>query len=324
MFDVVAFGEILIDFGTLWVNDGYPILAARPGGAPANYLATLSECGKKTAFIAKVGNDEFGRFLRGSLDYYDIDRRNVLTDQEYFTTLAFVTLDKNGDRHFSFSRNPGADTRVCFNEIDLSVFEGAKIFHFGTLSMTDDPSLTSTKKLVEYAKEKDITISFDPNIRELLWKDLDDARAAMKYGLENANIVKISLDEGKFLLGEEKSAEEYATEIIDKYDVDIVFVTCGKDGVFAKTKTVKGNFKALEHVKSIDTTGAGDIFFGGAINAILNLDKRIEKLDNNDLQDICVFANAAAGLSISEPGGMSSVPSLDEIKKAVADLIVND
>ena len=324
MFDVVAFGEILIDFGTLWVNDGYPILAARPGGAPANYLATLSECGKKTAFIAKVGSDEFGRFLCGSLDYYHIDRSNVFIDQEVFTTLAFVTLDKNGDRRFSFSRNPGADTRVCFDEIDLSVFERAKVFHFGTLSMTNDPSLTTTKKLVEYAKEKGILISFDPNIRELLWEDLEDAKKAMQYGLKNADIVKISLDEGKFLFGENKSPEEYASEIIDNYDAKIVFVTCGKDGVFAKTKTVKGNFKALDNVKSIDTTGAGDIFFGGAVNTILNLGKNLDKLDNNDLQDICVFANAAAGLSISEQGGMSSVPSLEEIKKVVKELIVND
>lgn len=317
MFDVVAFGEILIDFGSVGNSDGYPILAARPGGAPGNFLATLASCDKKTAIIAKVGNDAFGKLLKDSLDEYEIDTHNVVLDNDYFTTLAFVTLDSNGERSFSFARKPGADTKMRFDEVDLNLIDNTKIFHFGTLSMSDDPSKTTTQKLVEYAKEKEKLISFDPNLREPLWKDLNEAKEAIIYGLKYADIVKISLEEGQFIFDEKITAENCAKEIIDKYNVRMVFVTCGKDGVFAKTSKVQGQFKALENVKTIDSTGAGDIFFGGAINAFLNLDKSIEKLDNNDLQDICVFANAAAGLSLSEKGGMSSVPSMEEILKVV-------
>lgn len=317
MFDIVAFGELLIDFGCVGNNDGYPILAARPGGAPGNLLATLSECKKKTAFIGKVGNDEFGKLLKSSLEEYHINDDNLILDNKYFTTLAFVTLDDNGERHFSFSRKPGADTRIVFDEVDLSIIDNANIFHFGTLSMSDNPAKTTTEKLVEYAREKGKLITFDPNIREPLWSDLTDAKKATIYGLKNADIVKISLEEGRFLFGDDKTPEDCASMILEKYDVKMVFVTCGKDGVFAKTQKVKGKFKALENVKTIDSTGAGDIFFGGAINAFLNLNKPIEKLDINDLQDICIFANAAAGLSLSEPGGMSSVPSMEEILKVV-------
>ena len=199
--DVVAFGEVLVDLAQKEINEsGYPTLVANPGGAPANFLATISKFGLKTAMIAKVGNDAFGKALINTLKENRINTKNIIVDDNFFTTLAFVTFNDKGDRSFSFARKPGADTQISFNEIDLSLIDKTKVFHFGTLSLTNEPAKTSTKKLVKYAKEKGKIISFDPNLRKPLWNNLEDARSAMNYGLKNADIVKISDDEAKFLL----------------------------------------------------------------------------------------------------------------------------
>ena len=178
--DVVALGELLIDFACVSTDgEGYPTMAAHPGGAPANFLAAISKFGGKTALLSKVGTDAFGKMLMTTLQNAGIDTRGMLSDDDYFTTLAFVTLDETGNREFSFSRKPGADTQLRFEDLDLKLIDEAKVFHFGTLSLTDEPARTATRKAVAYAKEKGKCITYDPNLRKPLWKDMDTARDFM-------------------------------------------------------------------------------------------------------------------------------------------------
>ncbi|MDY4224100.1 MAG: carbohydrate kinase [Candidatus Limivicinus sp.] len=316
MYDVAALGELLIDFTCLSTDaDGYPTMAAHPGGAPANYLAALTKFGAKTAMIGKVGSDAFGRLLIKTLKGTGIDTRGMLVSDDVFTTLAFVTLDDSGDREFSFARKPGADTQLRFDEIDLSVIDASKVLHFGTLSMTNEPARDATYKAVEYAAGYGKLISFDPNLRKPLWNDLDEAKRQMLWGLRHADIVKISDEETEFLFG--IAPEEAAKHIIDSFGVRLVYVTCGAEGCFYRTKTASGFVKALSGIAVKDTTGAGDIFGGSAMYGLLRAGGVPEKLTAEELENIVSFACASAGLSTTKAGGISSVAELDEVEAAM-------
>lgn len=316
MYDVAALGELLIDFTCLSTDaDGYPTMAAHPGGAPANYLAALTKFGAKTAMIGKVGSDAFGRLLIKTLKGAGIDTRGMLVSDDVFTTLAFVTLDDSGNREFSFARKPGADTQLRFDEIDLSVIDASKVLHFGTLSMTNEPARDATYKAVEYAAGHGKLISFDPNLRKPLWDDLDEAKRQMLWGLRHADIVKISDEETEFLFG--IAPEEAAKHIIDSFGVRLVYVTCGAEGCFYRTKTASGFVKALSGIAVKDTTGAGDIFGGSAMYGLLRAGGVPEKLTAEELENIVSFACASAGLSTTKAGGISSVPELIEVEAAM-------
>ena len=316
MYDVAALGELLIDFTCLSTDtDGYPTMAAHPGGAPANYLAALTKFGAKTAMIGKVGSDAFGRLLIKTLKGTGIDTRGMLVSDDVFTTLAFVTLDDSGDREFSFARKPGADTQLRFDEIDLSVIDASKVLHFGTLSMTNEPARDATYKAVEYAAGHGKLISFDPNLRKPLWDDLDEAKRQMLWGLRHADVVKISDEETEFLFG--IAPEEAAKHIIDSFGVRLVYVTCGAEGCFYRTKTASGFVKALSGIAVKDTTGAGDIFGGSAMYGLLRAGGVPEKLTAEELENIVSFACASAGLSTTKAGGISSVADLDEVEAAM-------
>ena len=316
MYDVAALGELLIDFTCLSTDtDGYPTMAAHPGGAPANYLAALTKFGAKTAMIGKVGSDAFGRLLIKTLKGAGIDTRGMLVSDDVFTTLAFVTLDDSGDREFSFARKPGADTQLRFDEIDLSVIDASKVLHFGTLSMTNEPARDATYKAVEYAAGHGKLISFDPNLRKPLWDDLDEAKRQMLWGLKHADIVKISDEETEFLFG--IAPEEAAKHIIDSFGVRLVYVTCGAEGCFYRTKTASGFVKALSGIAVKDTTGAGDIFGGSAMYGLLRAGGVPEKLTAEEFENIVSFACASAGLSTTKAGGISSVPELGEVEAAM-------
>lgn len=316
MYDVAALGELLIDFTCLSTDaDGYPTMAAHPGGAPANYLAALTKFGAKTAMIGKVGSDAFGRLLIKTLKGTGIDTRGMLVSDDVFTTLAFVTLDDSGDREFSFARKPGADTQLRFDEIDLSVIDASKVLHFGTLSMTNEPARDATYKAVEYAAGHGKLISFDPNLRKPLWDDLDEAKRQMLWGLRHADVVKISDEETEFLFG--IAPEEAAKHIIDSFGVRLVYVTCGAEGCFYRTKTASGFVKALSGIAVKDTTGAGDIFGGSAMYGLLRAGGVPEKLTAEELENIVSFACASAGLSTTKAGGISSVAELIEVEAAM-------
>ena len=316
MYDVAALGELLIDFTCLSTDaDGYPTMAAHPGGAPANYLAALTKFGAKTAMIGKVGNDAFGRLLIKTLKGAGIDTRGMLVSDDVFTTLAFVTLNDSGDREFSFARKPGADMQLRFDEIDLGVIDASKVLHFGTLSMTNEPARDATCKVVEYAAGHGKLISFDPNLRKPLWNDLDEAKRQMLWGLRHADVVKISDEETEFLFG--LAPEAAAKHIIDSFGVRLVYVTCGAEGCFYRTKTASGFVEALSGIAVKDTTGAGDIFGGSAMYGLLKAGGVPEKLTAEELKEIVSFACASAGLSTTRAGGISSVAELIEVEAAM-------
>ena len=316
MFKAIASGELLIDFNTVATDEmGYPTLEGHPGGATINCLATLRKFGAEAAFIGKAGNDAFGKMLQHTISHFGIDTVNVLLSDEAFTTLAFVTLDETGDREFSFARKPGADLLLRFEEVDLSVFEGADVFHFGTVSMTEEPSRSTTKQLVEYARSKGILIGYDPNLRRNLWANLDDAHEQMLWGLSKANIVKISDEEIEFLFG--LSPEEKKKKILDTYPVQLVYATCGAKGSYYFTRNVCGFMPAMTGLNVIDTCGAGDIFGGSAMFRFLQHGKPASELTKEDLDDITRFATVSAGLSTQKHGGISSIPDLSDVLAAL-------
>ena len=312
MIDVVALGELLIDFTcAAYDREGYPTMEAHPGGAPANFLAALSKFGAKTAFLGKVGTDAFGKMLRITLQNAGISAEGLLADENFFTTLAFVTLDETGNREFSFSRKPGADTQIRFEDLNLSIIDQAKIFHFGSLSLTDEPARTATQQAVAYAKAKGKWITYDPNLRKPLWCDLETAREQLIWGLQQADVVKISDEEVAFLFG--LGVQDGADFILKNFPVKLVFVTCGPDGCYFKNAVSSGHVPGLNGLKVIDTTGAGDIFGGSAVYQLLRIGKAPENLSETELTDIVRFACTSAGLSATRHGGISSVPGLQEV-----------
>ena len=309
MYDVVALGELLIDFTTIRADsDGYPTMAAHPGGAPANFLAAIAKFGGKAAMLGKVGTDTFGKLLTSTLREVGIETKGIVASDDFFTTLAFVTLDANGDREFAFARKPGADTQLRFYELELSLLDETRVFHFGTLSLTGEPSRTTTYRAVEYAREHGKLITFDPNLRKPLWRALDEAKQQMLWGLAHADVVKISDEEVEFLFG--LGVKEGAQYILEHFPVKLVFVTCGPDGCWFQNKNASGHVDSLRNIQVVDTTGAGDIFGGSAVWKLLQTGKAPEALDEAALREIVSFACTAAGLSTTKPGGISSVPDM--------------
>ncbi len=312
MIDVVAMGELLIDFTCRNTDsEDYPTMEAHPGGAPANFLAALTQYGCKTALLGKVGNDAFGKMLLKTLSNAGIETSGMIIDDSVFTTLAFVTLDDAGDREFSFARKPGADTQIRFDELNLSLIDQAKVFHFGTLSLTDEPARSATVQAVSYAKHKGKLITFDPNLRKPLWNTLEDAKEQMLWGLRQADVLKISDEEVEFLFG--LSVEDGARHILAEYAPRLVFVTCGADGCYFMSDKASGKIPSLKNINVVDTTGAGDIFGGSAVYKLLQTGKMPCDLDEGDLREIVSFACTAAGLSTTRPGGISSVPEYCDV-----------
>lgn len=305
MIEVVALGELLIDFASKGADDkGYPLMQALPGGAPANFLAALTKYGKSTAFLGKVGGDTFGHLLLGTLKDAGIETRGIVVDPTVFTTLAFVTFDETGDRSFSFARKPGADTQLSWEEVDKSLIDEATVFHFGTLSLTDEPARTTTQKAVAYAKAQGKLITCDPNLRKPLWRSEEEAKAQILWSLAQADVVKISDEEVEFLWN--CTPEEGAEKLLAEFGVSLAMVTLGPKGCILKTKQASCAVPGPK-VNPVDTTGAGDIFGGSAVCRLLELDKPIDELTGDDLHVIGAFAVTAASLSTEHPGGIPSI-----------------
>ena len=305
MYDVIALGELLIDFASKSVDAaGYPTMAANPGGAPGNFLAALNAYGKKTAFLGKVGDDAFGHLLLGTMNQAGIETKGIVVDPTVFTTLAFVTFDETGDRSFSFARKPGADTQLTWEEVDKTMIDDAKVFHFGTLSLTGEPARTTTQKAVAYAKEKGKLITCDPNLRKPLWATMEEAKEQILWSLQQADVVKISDDEVDFLWG--CSPEEGADKLLNEFGVSLAMVTLGPKGCYLKTANAVCTAPGPK-VSPIDTTGAGDIFGGSAVSRLLDLGKDIADLTEEDLAFIGRFATTAASLSTEFIGGIPSI-----------------
>ena len=317
MYDVTALGELLIDFAPKSVDAaGYPTLAANPGGAPGNFLAALNKYGCSTAMIGKVGEDMFGHLLLNTLKEAGIETRGVVVDPTQFTTLAFVSLDESGNRDFSFARKPGADTCLNAAEIEPDLIEDTRVFHFGTLSLTNDPARDATHKAVAMARAAGRLVSVDPNLRKPLWPTEDAAKEAIEWSLRQANIVKISDEEIEFLWG--LTPEQGARKLLDEYGVSLVYATLGPKGCHAANKQAAVTVGSPRGMNVIDTTGAGDIFGGSAMSRFLKLDKRPEDVTEAELRDIVTFGCTAASLSTQKHGGISSVPEEAEVLAQIA------
>ena len=316
-YDVTALGELLIDFTENGTSEqGNPMLEANPGGAPCNVLAMLQKLDKKTSFIGKVGNDQFGRMLKETIESVGIDSGNLIMDEEVHTTLAFVHTFADGDRDFSFYRNPGADMMLKTEDVQKDRIESSKIFHFGTLSSTHEQCREATRYALQCAKETGVLVSFDPNLREPLWNDPEDAKREIAYGLGLADIVKISDNEVVFMTGEE-DYEKAARILQETYQIPLLFVTLGRDGSRAYYKDLRVEAAGFIQENTIETTGAGDTFTGCVLSKILDRGG-IEDLSEAELQDMLVFANAGASLITTRRGALKVMPDKKEIEELTA------
>ena len=312
LYDVVALGEVLIDFTQNGKSaQGNGLFEANPGGAPGNVLAMLNNLGKKTSFIGKVGNDQFGLMLKSTLEELGIGTENLMLDDEVHTTLALVHTFEEGDRDFSFYRNPGADMMLRADEVQEDLIKATRIFHFGTLSMTHEGVREATKKALDVAKNAGVMISFDPNLREPLWKSLDEAKEQVLYGLQYADILKISDNEIQWLTGEEDYTEG-VKKIREMKDIPLILVSMGKEGSRAYYKDMIVEVKPFLQENTIETTGAGDTFCANVLNYVL--ENGLEDLTAEGLEEMLTFANAAASIITTKKGALRVMPTKEDVE----------
>lgn len=314
-FDAVALGELLIDFTDNGVSEqGNPILEANPGGAPCNVLAMLNRLGKKTVFIGKVGDDRFGHMLKDVVKESGTDVTNLITDSSAHTTLAFVHTMEGGEREFSFYRDPGADMLLTADEVREDIITASRLFHFGTLSSTHDGVKAATRYAIDVAEKNGLLISFDPNLREPLWKSLDDARREIEYGLSHCNILKISDNELEFMTGTD-NYDEGIRILRGRFDIDLIFLTLGSSGSRAFYKDISAETPSFNEVTPIEKTGAGDTFAGCALSRVL--DYGMENITEDRLKELLVFANAGATLVTARKGALKVMPQEEEINDLI-------
>ena len=314
-FDIITLGELLIDFthnGTS--NQGNGLFEANPGGAVCNVLAMMNKLGHSAAYMGKVGDDIFGHLLKKTLEDVNINTECMLMDKDARTTLAFVANDETGDRSFSFYRNPGADMMFTADEVNEEAIASSRLFHFGTLSMTHEGVREATKKALNIAKENGVLISFDPNLRESLWDCLDTAKEQFAYGMQFCDVLKISDNEIQWFTGKE-DYEEGVKVLQDTYHIPLIFLSLGRDGSRAYYKDMKVEVPAFIQENTIETTGAGDTFFGSALHFVL--ERGLDNLQASDLKEMLKFANAAASIITTRKGALKVMPSVEEVEALV-------
>ncbi len=310
--DVLGIGEILIDFTPAGKSDlGFPVFECNPGGGPPNVLVSVSRLGGKAAFVGKVGKDDLGSLLKTTLLQEGIDTSSLHTDNDIGTTLAFVTLDETGNRSFSFFRNPGADIMLTEGEIDEELIKKAKIVHHGSLSCTVEPTKSATLKTLSIAKENNLIVSYDPNLRLSLWKSEKEAKSTITDLLQYADIVKLSDEEFEFITGE-KDFEKHAKSFMREHSISLLFVTLGPKGAFychGENQAVLPTYD----VKVIDTTGSGDSFIGACLYKISQLSMPLRDISKTEIESIIDFANASGSMAATKKGGIPSIPTTDEV-----------
>ena len=314
-FDVVTLGELLIDFTDNGMSaQGNTMFEANPGGAPCNVLAMLNKLGHPTAFIGKVGKDIFGLKLKSVLEEVGIDTSNLIVDEDARTTLAFVQTFEDGDRDFSFYRNPGADMLLTADEVDGELVKSARLFHFGTLSMTHEGVREATKKAIRIAKENGAIVSFDPNLRPPLWKSLDDAKEQAAYGFTQCDVLKISDNEIQWFTGEE-DYDKGIEKLRQEYDIPLILLSMGKDGSRAYYKDLRVEIPSFIQKETIETTGAGDTFGGCCLHYVLEYG--LDGLNEERLKEMLTFANAAASIITTRKGALRVMPEVEEVKRFI-------
>ena len=314
IYDITTFGEILIDFTSQGENeDGQMLYARNPGGAPANVAVSAARLGAHTAFLGKAGQDMHGTFLKEVLQKENVNTDGMLLDKKYFTTLAFVQVKANGERSFSFARKPGADTKIQKEEINIDILDNTKIFHVGSLSLTDQPARDTTFYAVRRAKAKGSIISYDPNYRASLWSSEEAAIQGMRSLVPYVDLMKLS-DEETMLLTGCKDVEQ-AAERLYRQGVKVVAITLGGDGAYLYSRDggIKVPGFAVSHVE--DTNGAGDSFWGGLLYKISTSSKKLEELTKEELKEYARFGNAVASLCVEKKGAIPAMPTLAEVEK---------
>lgn len=311
-FDVVALGELLIDFTENGMSgQGNPVYEANPGGAPCNVLAMLSKAGRKTAFIGKVGRDIFGNRLKAVLDETGINTSNLIMAEDVRTTLAFVETLPGGDRDFSFYRNPGADMMLRKDELQEEMLRDTEIFHFGTLSMTHEEVRQATKSAVAIAREGGALVSFDPNLRPPLWASLEEAKEQAAYGFSQCDILKISDNEIQWFTGEE-DFDAGIRKLREQYSIPLIMLSMGRDGSRAYYKDLRVEANPFLQDKTIETTGAGDTFGACCLHHVLKYG--LNHLDEERLAEMLTFANAAASIITTRKGALRVMPGVEEVE----------
>ena len=315
-YDVVALGELLIDFTENGTSEqGNPIFEANPGGAPCNVLAMLNKMEHRTAFIGKVGDDMFGHQLKAAIEEVGIDTVGLHWDKEVHTTLAFVHTAPDGDRDFSFYRNPGADVMLTKDEVDEALLKDCRIFHYGTLSMTHESCREATRYAIALAEQANAILSFDPNLREPLWESLDIAREQVDYGLRHCHILKISDNEIQWFTGEE-DYDKGIRLLQEQYQIPLILLSMGRDGSRAYQKDVCVKLPAVLRDNTIETTGAGDTFMGACLHAVLESGcESLKDFSEQELTEMLRFANHAASLITTRKGALRVMPSRQEVAK---------
>ncbi len=312
MVDFTTLGELLIDFTPSGERDGRNLFMQNPGGAVANVAAAISGFGLTASYLGMVGNDQFGKFLENVLTEKGVNTSGLIKSEEYNTTLAFVHLFENGDRDFSFYRNPGADIMYSPENLDENAVKNTKIFHFGSLSLTNEPSRSATYKALEIAKREGVTVSYDPNLRAPLWENEKQALKYILSGMQYSDILKISDNEIKFLYGD-ITYEKAALKLIDE-GIKLVFITLGSDGAIYANSSGIGKAEGIK-AKAIDATGAGDCFTAGVLYKYLTCGKELDDLNEKDIAGFAEFANAAASICVERMGGIPAMPSVLETEQ---------
>lgn len=318
MYDVVAIGELLIDFTENGLsNQGNPLLEANPGGAPCNVLSMLQRLGHSTAFIGKVGDDGFGNMLKDAIEEQGISSTGLLMDKDVHTTLAIVTKTKSGDRDFSFYRKPGADMMLKEDEIDEELIKDAKIFHLGTLSFTDEPVRSASIKALKIAKDNHKIITFDPNLREPLWNSLDEAKKWIDYVMKYADVLKISDNEITWFTGKDDYDEAIDVLKSNYPNLKLICLSLGPDGSRAYYKDIFVEQKAFLQEGPVETTGCGDTFMGNVIHYVLTVG--LDNFNENNLKEMLKFANGAASLVSKRKGALRVMPTKKEVEDFLKD-----
>lgn len=317
MIDVAALGETLIDFTPNGTNaQGIALFARNPGGAPANVLAMNAKLGGTTTFIGKVGKDSFGDFLRQTLIESNIDVSGMIADEKVPTTLAFVQLDSKGDRSFTFYRNPGADVMLTSNEVNRALIDECSIFHFGSVSLTADPSRTATLDAAHYARQQGKLVSFDPNYRPLLWEQTTDVLQQMQAGVRLADLLKVSEEEMQLITGESDLAR--GSHALLEMGPSLVLVSLGAKGAYY-CNAVSSGYLPTYHVATVDTTGAGDAFMGAIHYQLKGKSaSALKTIPASELEEIVRFGNAAGSLTTTKGGAIPAMPTMEEIRQCIS------
>ena len=311
MYDIVSLGELLIDFTESGVSpSGMRLFEQNAGGAVTNLLCAAARCGAKTGFIGKVGRDMHGDFLKKAMLDAGVDIHALIQAEDVFTTLAFVALSPNGERAFSFARKPGADSQLRPDELDRDMLKHTRVFHTGSLSLTQEPSRSATYEAIDIAKSAGAIISYDPNYRASLWSNQSEAIRFMRSLIITADIIKISEEELPLLTGE--TEPEKAAEALLDQGVRIIAITLGDQGAYLRIGT-QGKYIPAYSANVVDTTGAGDSFFGAFLSRFLTSGKALKQVTIEDAAEFARFANAAASLCVERRGGIPAMPTHDEI-----------